>query len=93
MGLLDVLILIVLEFLVGSFGTLIGADGGWLLVPVLLLGYRLSPPDAVGTSLALVFMNALSGSIAYLRQRRVDLSLGWKFAFPYTTGVMCPGRK
>lgn len=88
MALLDGLILIVLGFLVGGFGTLIGAGGGWILVPILLLGYHFSPPDAVGTSLSLVFLNALSGSVAYLRQRRVDLSLGWKFAAATIPGAI-----
>ena len=88
MTFLDGLILAVLGFLVGGFGTLIGAGGGWLLVPILLLGYHFSLPDAVGTSLALVFLNALSGSMAYLRQRRVDLSLGWKFAAATIPGAI-----
>ncbi len=88
MTLLGGVILMVLGFLVGAFGTLIGAGGGWLLVPILLLGYHFSPADAVGTSLSLVFLNALSGSIAYLRQRRVDLSLGWKFAAATVPGAI-----
>src|SRR2546428_414510 len=67
--------LVFLGFLVGTFGTLIGAGGGFLLVPLLLIGYHFQPPDAVGTSLALVFLNAASGSFAYLRQRRVGPSL------------------
>src|SRR3989442_9033570 len=77
-----------LGFLIGCFGTLIGAGGGFLLVPLLLLGYHFSPPTAVGTSLALVFLNAASGSVAYLRQRRVDLGLGWKFAPPTGPGAL-----
>ena len=77
---------VLLGLAVGAFGTFIGAGGGFLLVPALLLGYRFAPADAVGTSLALVFLNALSGSIAYLRQRRVDLHLGWRFA-----GATIPG--
>ena len=80
--------LVALGFAVGAFGTLIGAGGGFLLVPLFVLGYHLPPPDAVGTSLALVFLNALSGSVAYLRQRRVDLSLGWKFAAATVPGAI-----
>ena len=80
--------LVVLGFAVGAFGTLIGAGGGFLLVPFLLLGYHFQPADAVGTSLALVFLNALSGSAAYLRQRRVDLALGWKFAAATVPGAI-----
>ena len=81
-------ILVALGLLIGSFGTLIGAGGGFLLVPILLLGYHFPPPTAVGTSLALVFLNAASGSFAYLRQRRVDLSLGWKFAAATVPGAV-----
>jgi len=73
---------------IGAFGTLIGAGGGFLLVPLLLLLYHFSHPTAVGTSLALVFLNAASGTVAYLRQRRVDLSLGGKFAAATIPGAV-----
>lgn len=86
--LLGDLLRIALGFGIGAFGTLIGAGGGFLLVPLLLLGYRFPPADAVGTSLSLVFLNALSGSLAYLRQRRVDLSLGSKFAAATVPGAI-----
>src|SRR5262245_30963676 len=77
---LDAVVRVVIGFAIGTFGTLIGAGGGFILVPLLLLGYHFPPPEAVGTSLSLVFLNALSGSVAYLRQGRVDLALGWRFA-------------
>lgn len=41
MTLLDAGIQLGLGFLVGAFGTLIGAGGGFLLVPLLVLGYHL----------------------------------------------------
>jgi uncharacterized membrane protein YfcA len=85
---LDALTRVALGFAIGAFGTLIGAGGGFILVPLLLLGYRFPPPDAVGTSLSLVFLNALSGSAAYLRQGRVDLSLGWRFALATLPGAV-----
>jgi uncharacterized membrane protein YfcA len=81
-------VLVGLGFAIGSFGTLIGAGGGFLLVPIFVLGYHFPPPTAVGTSLSLVFLNAASGSAAYLRQRRVDLSLGWKFAAATLPGAI-----
>jgi len=80
--------MLALGVLIGGFGSLIGAGGGFLLVPLLLLGYRFVPPTAAGTSLALVFLNAGSGSLAYLRQRRVDFSLGWKFAAATIPGAI-----
>src|SRR5207302_7770117 len=81
-------VLVAVGFLVGAFGTLIGAGAGFLLVPLLLIGYHFRPADAVGTSLSLVFLNAASGTVAYLRQRRVDLSLGWKFAAATIPGAV-----
>ncbi len=87
-SLFDGTILLVAGLAIGAFGTLIGAGGGFLVVPILLLGYHFPPADAVGTSLAVVFLNALSGAIAYLRQRRVDLTLGWRFAAATVPGAV-----
>ena len=56
----------------GTFGTLVGAGGGFLLVPLLaLLEPTLPTNDVTAMSLAVVAMNATSGAIAYARQRRL----------------------
>jgi uncharacterized protein len=65
---------------VGAYGTIIGAGGGFLIVPLLLLVWHLSPAQAAGTSLAVVFLNAVVGSIAYARQKRIDYRAGLWFA-------------
>jgi uncharacterized membrane protein YfcA len=60
---------------------LIGAGGGFLLVPILLLLHPNTPPDVVtGISLAVVFFNAASGSIAYGRMGRINYKAGIIFA-------------
>ena len=73
---------------IGALGTLIGAGGGWLVVPILLFGYGYLPQHAVGTSLAVVFLNALSGSIAYMVQRRVLYKMGVAFAASTIPGAL-----
>lgn len=77
-----------LGFVVGTFGTLIGAGGGFLLVPLLLIFY---PADSVETitaiSLAVVFLNGLSGSVAYARLRRIDYRTGMIFAAASAPGA------
>jgi len=73
---------------IGTLGTLIGAGGGWMIVPILLLGYGFAPQQAVGTSLAVVFLNALSGSIAYMAQRRVLYTMGTAFAAATIPGAL-----
>ncbi|NOW04583.1 hypothetical protein BCD70_002163 [Clostridium beijerinckii] len=74
-------------FLVGAFGTLIGAGGGFILVPILLLLYPDKSPDTITSiSLAVVFFNALSGSFAYSRMKRIDYKSGIIFAIATLPG-------
>jgi hypothetical protein len=62
-----------LGFVVGLYGTLIGAGGGFVLVPALLLLLpEIDPATVTSTSLAVVFFNAYSGTLAYIRMRRID---------------------
>ena len=74
---LEWLWLIPTGFLIGAYGTLIGAGGGFILVPLLLLFYPHESADTIASiSLAVVFFNALSGTIAYARLKRVDYGSG-----------------
>lgn len=74
-------LLCVLGFGVGVFGTLVGAGGGFILTPVLLLLYPHDTPALItAISLVVVFFNAGSGSLAYSRQRRIDYRSGLVFA-------------
>jgi uncharacterized membrane protein YfcA len=75
--------------LVGTFGTLIGAGGGFVLTPLLLLVYpHESPETLTSISLAVVFFNALSGSLAYARMRRIDYRAGMLFALATIPGAI-----
>ena len=72
--------LIPLGLAVGAFGTLVGAGGGFALVPVLLLLYPSKSPETITSmSLFVVFANATSGSLAYARQKRIDYRSGFWF--------------
>ena len=75
--------------LVGTFGTLIGVGGGFILVPILLWLYPNEPSEKLTSiSLAVVFFNALSGSIAYARQRRIEYRSGIAFALAALPGTV-----
>ncbi len=59
---------------IGIFGTMVGAGGGFILTPLLLLLFPDRQAEIVtATSLSVVSLNALSGSIAYYRLGRIDL--------------------
>jgi uncharacterized membrane protein YfcA len=81
--------LVALGFIVGAYGTLIGAGGGFVLVPVLLILYpRYSPAQITAISLGVVFVNATSGSISYFRLRRADYRTGWWLAAATLPGAV-----
>ncbi len=89
MDILQAGFLVVLGVVVGTNGTLIGAGRGFLLVPVLLFMYPHEKPATVTTiSLAVVFFNALSGSVAYGRMRRIDFKSGALFAIATVPGAV-----
>jgi uncharacterized membrane protein YfcA len=74
---------------IGAYGTLIGAGGGFLLVPVLLLlDSQQSPATVTAMSLVVVFFNAYSGSWTYARMGRIDFSSGTLFAMAAVPGAI-----
>lgn len=74
-------LLFVLGIVVGTFGTLVGAGGGFVLVPLLaILEPALATAAVTGVSLAVVAFNAVSGAAAYARDKRVDYRSGIPFA-------------
>ena len=83
------LLLLPLGLAIGAFGTLIGAGGGFILVPVLLLVYPQEETELITSiSLSVVFFNALSGSAAYARMRRIDYRSGALFAVATVPGAI-----
>jgi uncharacterized protein len=79
--------------LVGSLGTLIGAGGGFLLMPILLLAYRGANPEVLTAwSLVAVLFNSASGSVAYARSRRIDYRSGIVFALAALPGAWFGAR-
>jgi len=62
-------------FAVGLFTGLIGAGGGFLIVPALALWAGLPMLAAVGTSLFVIVLNSAAGFLGTLSHARVDVNL------------------
>jgi len=86
---LELLGLAGLGFAVGTYGTIVGLGGGFILVPVLLFLYPdYDPEHLTAISLFVVWTNTTSGSIAYARQGRIDYLTGLLFAASAAPGVL-----
>ena len=78
-----------------GFGTglivLAGTGGGFILAPALLIFFNIEPAVAAGTTLALVAVNSLSGTLAYRRTGLIDRRSGLLFAAAAIPGsVLAP---
>jgi uncharacterized membrane protein YfcA len=78
-----------LGFAVSAYGTLIGAGGGFVLMPMLLILYPQDDPHLLTSiSLAVVLINTLSGTAAYSRMKRIDYRAGLTFAIATVPGAI-----
>ena len=73
-------ILALVGFVTGVFGVLVGAGGGFILVPILRIFFDKDPAIVAGTVLALVAANSISGAFAYRYMRVVDKRSAYLFA-------------
>lgn len=90
MNVLEAAVFIALGLVAGTYGALVGVGGGLLVVPVLLV-MNVAPNAAAGTSMAVVLANAASGSVSYLRQRRVDIRAAIVFSVAGLPGAVLGG--
>ncbi|MQF69853.1 sulfite exporter TauE/SafE family protein [SAR202 cluster bacterium AD-804-J14_MRT_500m] len=57
----------------GTYGVLIGAAGGFIVAPLLIVAFGVDHEVAVGTSLVTVFFASSSGAISFVRLRQIDV--------------------
>ena len=74
-------LLIVQGMLIGFLTGLVGAGGGFLIVPALVLLTGLGFKTAVGTSLFIIAINSLTGFLGDL----MNYSMDWSFLLIITT--------
>lgn len=83
----------VLDGLVVGFVTgLVGAGGGFLVVPALALLGGLPMPVAIGTSLVVIAMKSLAGLAGYLGSVDIDLALATGVTAAAVLGSLIGGR-
>lgn len=76
-----------LGILVGLLGALLGIGGGMVIVPLLVFVWHYEPQLAIGTSVLVVLLNAVSGTWGYIRQKKVCVDAALKFAVATVPGA------
>jgi uncharacterized membrane protein YfcA len=71
---LNYLIFLIVGFLAGIIGGLLGTGGCALIMPVIRFGFHFDPAIAVGTTLTAVVFTAGSGAYQHIRMKNVDKS-------------------
>jgi uncharacterized protein len=77
---------------VGAVSGLVGAGGGFLLVPALALLAGLPMPAAVGTSLVVIAMQSCAGLAGHLVSEQIDWHVAAMVTAAAVAGAMIGGR-
>lgn len=77
----SMIFIIIQLFFVGILIGLIGAGGGFLIIPALFKFAKLPMKKAIGTSLLIITINSLIGFIGDIQNTLID----WSFLFMFTT--------
>lgn len=89
---LHVVKILALGLVVGSISGLVGAGGGFLLVPALTLLADLSMPEAVGTSLVVIALQSFAGFAGHAASDHVNWSVAGAITGAAVLGSLIGGR-
>lgn len=84
--LLEPLLLLAVGMLASICGAVAGLGGGFIIVPVLAFLYVIPVANISGTSMAVLFVSAISSTLAYARQRKIDYRSGIAFSIAMVPG-------
>lgn len=65
------ILLLIIGIIAGGYGTIVGAGGGFIFVPALLILLDMDPVIAAGSGLVIVLINAITGVFGYAKQKKI----------------------
>ena len=90
-GMTQVILLAVVGFVGGVFGSMVGLGGGVFIVPALALFLKVPIHEAIAASLFAIVATSSTASIAYLREDLTNLRLGMALETMTVTGAFAGG--
>ncbi|MGD9978351.1 MAG: sulfite exporter TauE/SafE family protein [Bacteroidales bacterium] len=82
------LLLPIIGFIIGFFGSMIGGGGGFFFIPILTLMFKVPAQAAVATSLAATLPICIVGSLGHYRKGNLDFRTGSIFALAGIIGAV-----
>ena len=84
---MEILTFLIVGVFVGILGSLLGIGGGVVIVPLLVFAWGYEPQVAIGTSVLVVLLNSISGTLGYMRKKQVCVDAAIKFAIATVPGA------
>ena len=84
---MELLSFLIVGVFVGVLGSLLGIGGGVVIVPLLVFYWGYEPQVAIGTSVLVVLLNSISGTLGYMRKKQVCVDAAIKFAIATVPGA------
>ena len=84
---MSLLVFFALGVFTGLIGALLGLGGGVIIVPFLVFIAHYEPQIAIGTSMLVVLLNAVSGSVGYIRKKMACVDAALKFSLATIPGA------
>ncbi len=66
------ILFLIIGIIAGGYGTIVGAGGGFIFVPALLILLDMDPVIAAGSGLVIVLINSVTGAIGYAKQKKIQ---------------------
>lgn|SRR5699024_2310719 len=88
MGIYTGILLLFMGIIAGGYGTIVGAGGGFIFVPALLIILDIEPVIAAGSGLVIVMISALTGVIGYTQQKKVNFSVSFFIGISAVPGAL-----
>ena len=84
---MELVCFLIVGIFVGLLGSLLGIGGGVVIVPLLVFAWGYEPQVAIGTSVLVVLLNSISGTLGYMRKKQVCVDAAIKFAIATVPGA------
>jgi len=83
------LFVLIVAYFAGLLGSLTGLGGGFVLIPVLVLGFDINIHYAMGASLIAVIANSSGAAMSYLKNGFMNLRVGMLLESGAVIGALC----